>query len=171
MTDNSPDKKTANQSSQNAGASATNVEILDKLDALPKKDKEQIIATLEMYSGPIPHPAILQGYERLSPGAAKRIIENGVQESEHRRMLETTRQKRRGRMAWFTLISVVVITGLLLIGFYLLIMNDHAIIGSIFGAGGFLTFLGSLVDQISTLSGKDDISTDSTSNDNGDKTE
>lgn len=51
MTDNSPDKKPANQSSQNAGASATNVEILDKLDALPKKDKEQIIATLEMYSG------------------------------------------------------------------------------------------------------------------------
>lgn len=170
MIDNSPDKKPSSQSSEDTNDSETNVEIMDKLDALPDEDREQIIATLEMYSGPIPHPVILQGYEKLSPGAAKLIIENGVQESEHRRMLETRRQKRRGGMAWFTLISVVIITGLLLVGSYLLIMNDHPIIGSVFGAGGFLTFLGNLIDQIGTLSGKDDISTDSP-NDDSDKAE
>ncbi|WP_260338755.1 hypothetical protein [Levilactobacillus parabrevis] len=45
-------------------------------------------------------------------------------------------------------------------------MNNHRIIGTVFGAGGFLVFLGSLVDQVNALSGKDDISTDKNDEDN-----
>jgi len=161
MTGNLPSEKPSNQSNKESNASETKVEILDQLQELPDKDKEQIFAKLEMYSGPIPHPSILKGYEELDPGAAKLIIENGVQESEHRRLLETTRQKRRGRMAWIVLISLIAVTVMLLIGAFVLIMNNHEIIGSLFGAGGFMTFLGSLVEQVGVLSGNDDISTGS----------
>lgn len=63
---------------------------LDIIDALKRSDvaedkKEDMIATLEMYNGPIPHPKILDGYDKLDPGAAKRIIDNGIGESNHRR--------------------------------------------------------------------------------------
>ncbi|WP_395345560.1 DUF2335 domain-containing protein [Levilactobacillus parabrevis] len=163
MTESLPGKQSKISDKNNVGS---RTDILDKLENLPSEDQEKIIATMEMYSGPIPHPAILEGYEKLYPGAAKEIIENGVQESQHRRKLETKRQARWGRLAWFTLGSLVLVTILLLVGSFVLIMNNHRIIGTVFGAGGFLVFLGSLVDQVNALSGKDDISTDKNDEDN-----
>lgn len=67
--------------------SAEDQEVLDQVSKLPlsDKDKNSIMATLEMYSGPIPHPKILAGYQALYPDAAQKIIENGLEESRHRR--------------------------------------------------------------------------------------
>lgn len=171
MTNNSPSEKPSNQSNGNSNTPGEKAEILDKLQELPDKEKEQIFAKLEMYSGPIPHPSILKGYEKLDPGAAKLIIENGVQESQHRRLLETKRQKRRGRMAWIVLFSLIAVTVMLLIGAFILVMNNHEIIGSLFGAGGFMTFLGSLVEQIGILSGNDDISVSSSKSEDNSENE
>lgn len=36
--------------------------------------KKEIMAYLEMHSGPIPLPDILEGYQKLYPNAAKEII-------------------------------------------------------------------------------------------------
>ncbi|ESS02203.1 hypothetical protein NB22_00610 [Limosilactobacillus fermentum NB-22] len=85
-------------------------EIIDQVKKLPisKKEQQDIIATMEMYSGPIPHPKILAGYQALYPDAAKKIIENGLDESRHRRQLETARQKRRGHLAWASMILLVI---------------------------------------------------------------
>lgn len=70
-------------------------QIVDQIQKseMPKETKDEIIAHLEMYRGPIPHPDILEGYQKLYPNAAKEIIDNGVDESKHRRKLETARQK------------------------------------------------------------------------------
>lgn len=48
--------------------------IIDQFESfnISKKDKERMIATLSMYSGPIPTPALLAGYENLDKGAAKK---------------------------------------------------------------------------------------------------
>ncbi|NVY95803.1 hypothetical protein HU830_01085 [Lactobacillus sp. DCY120] len=51
--------------------------LLDEVKSLPESKRKNMLATMEMYSGPIPHPKILKGYD----GAAKEIIENGVNES------------------------------------------------------------------------------------------
>lgn len=135
-------------------------EIIDKLENMPKDEKDDVIATLEMYSGPIPHPKILEAYQKLYPDAAKKIIENGLEESSHRRTLETARQKRRGRLAWATLISLVVIILVFIVLSFLLIMNGHKIIGSIFAGTSFLVFIGTMTDLVPVLSAKDDISVD-----------
>ncbi|KAF0524516.1 DUF2335 domain-containing protein [Pediococcus pentosaceus] len=127
---------------------------------MPKDEKDDVIATLEMYSGPIPHPKILEAYQKLYPDAAKKIIENGLEESSHRRTLETARQKRRGRLAWATLISLVVIILVFIVLSFLLIMNGHKIIGSIFAGTSFLVFIGTMTDLVPVLSAKDDISVD-----------
>lgn len=136
-------------------------EIISQVKRLPlsNQQKNEIIATMEMYSGPIPHPTILAGYEALYHGAAKKIIDNGVEESAHRRGLETNRQKRRGHLAWASMIALVIVCLLFIAGSFFLIMNDHAIIGSIFGGSSFVVLVGSFLNNVEELSDNDDIST------------
>lgn len=65
--------------SENDVNKTDSAEIIDKLENMPKDEKDDVIATLEMYSGPIPHPKILEAYQKLYPDAAKKIIENGLE--------------------------------------------------------------------------------------------
>jgi uncharacterized membrane protein len=45
--------------------------------------------TIEVaFTGPLPHPQILQGYEQACPGAASRIIEMAEQQGSNRRLIE-----------------------------------------------------------------------------------
>ncbi|MHC9533126.1 DUF2335 domain-containing protein [Dellaglioa sp. L3N] len=143
-------------------------EILDQVKNLPisENEKEDIIATMEMYSGPIPHPKILAGYQALYPDAAEKIIENGLEESRHRRTLETARQKRRGNLAWASMIILTIVCVVFMIFSFELIMTGHTAIGSVFGAGSFLTFLGTLVNNVTILSGNNDISSENNDKDN-----
>ena len=41
------------------------------------------------FSGPIPHPEILKGYETICPGAAERIIKMAELEQGHRHGIES----------------------------------------------------------------------------------
>lgn len=77
-------------------------EIIDQVKKLPISEEKQkdIIATMEMYSGPIPHPKILAGYQALYPDAAKEIIENGLDESRHRRQVVDVTRKLSIKTAW-----------------------------------------------------------------------
>lgn len=136
-------------------------EIIAQVKKMPISDqqKNDLIATMEMYSGPIPHPKILAGYEALDPGAAEKIINNGIEESVHRRKLETARQRRRGRLAWASMIALVIVCILFIIGSFFLIMNDHTIIGSIFGGSSFVVLIACFFSNIEQLSNNNDIST------------
>lgn len=136
-------------------------EIIDQVKKMPISDqkKSDIIATMEMYSGPIPHPKILAGYEALDPGAAEKIINNGIEESVHRRELETARQKRRGHLAWISMIALVIVCILFIIGSFFLIMNNHAIIGSIFGGSSFVVLVGCFLNNVEELTDNNDIAT------------
>jgi len=44
--------------------------------------------TTQLYQGPIPHPEVLAKFDDLVPGAAQRLINLAVEESEHRRQME-----------------------------------------------------------------------------------
>lgn len=48
----------------------------------------QIVARSMEFSGPLPHPDILAGYERVHKGCADRLIKMAEQEAEHRRLQE-----------------------------------------------------------------------------------
>lgn len=145
------------------------IEQVRKNPDLTSDAKENIIATMEMYSGPIPHPNILAGYDALYKGAAKKIIDNGIAESEHRRKLESARQKRRGRLAWASMIILALICTIFMIGsFWLiiwLIMSNHKIIGSIFGGSAFVVLVGTFFNKISELTDVNDISTNKNKDD------
>ncbi|MFH1187948.1 MAG: DUF2335 domain-containing protein [bacterium] len=40
------------------------------------------------FSGPLPHPFILQEYDKIIPGAAERILKMAEEQSKHRKTLE-----------------------------------------------------------------------------------
>ncbi|WP_242367725.1 DUF2335 domain-containing protein [Lactobacillus intestinalis] len=146
-------------------------EIIAQVRKMPISDqkKNDIIATLEMYSGPIPHPKILAGYEALDPGAAEKIIDNGIEESVHRRELESARQKRRGRLAWTAMITASIMCILFVLGSFYLIMNNHTVAGGIFGGTSFLMLIGIFFNSVEELSGNNDISTNDKKEENNEK--
>lgn len=45
-------------------------------------------ASATRFSGPLPPPEVLEGYERIVPGAAKKLITMALRQSKHRQELE-----------------------------------------------------------------------------------
>ncbi|CAM3019921.1 DUF2335 domain-containing protein [Staphylococcus argensis] len=97
-----------------------------------EKENQEMIATLEMYNGPIPHPKVLEGYDKLDPGSAKRIINNGIEESKHRRKMEVITLKHITRSFYFRFILAFILAILFGLGSFYLVLNNHPIIGSTF---------------------------------------
>ena len=101
------------------------------------------------FSGPIPHPIVLEHYEAISPGAADRIIALAESETKHRhsmeiKMLEAdiqtsqnslnhiAREVKTGQILGF-FIGIFAISA----GVYITI-NGHPVSGALFGTGGVL---------------------------------
>lgn len=97
-----------------------------------EKENQEMIATIEMYNGPIPHPKVLEGYDKLDPGSAKRIINNGIEESMHRRKMEVITLKHITRSFYFRFILAFILAILFGLGSFYLVLNNHPIIGSTF---------------------------------------
>ncbi|WP_338231407.1 DUF2335 domain-containing protein [Companilactobacillus muriivasis] len=116
-------------------------ETVSHIERLAPKQKEQVISKLEMYSGPIPHPDILKKYDEMYHGAAREIIDNGVQESVHRRSMESSylsqNVKRKRRRDWMGFTIGIVV---LFLGFYLIYLG-HTIVGTIFSSGFGVTLV------------------------------
>ena len=87
------------------------------------------------FSGPIPHPTILKGYEEVLLGSADRILSMTEKEGEHRRKIETELVKNDnirsylGQIAGFT-IAIVGLGGSIYLG-----INDKVWASGIMGAG------------------------------------
>ncbi len=56
----------------------------------PQMPKGQVQVSEEHFSGPLPRPDIMKGYDDIVPGAAERILKMAEEESQHRHKLETT---------------------------------------------------------------------------------
>jgi len=82
------------------------------------------------FSGPLPHPSILEGYEKILPGSADRIIRMTEEQSSHRRQLETkvidSDVKNSKLGLWFGLIIGIVA----LIGATVMVVMGQGIAGS-----------------------------------------
>jgi uncharacterized membrane protein len=57
----------------------------------PEKFKQEVIQSVkaELYAGPLPHPDILEKFEKVVPGSADRIIKQAERQTEHRISIES----------------------------------------------------------------------------------
>ncbi len=131
------------------GAESEVIEAVKKSD-MPEPKKEEIIATMEMYNGPIPHPEILAGFDKLDKGAAKKIIDNGIGESTHRRKMENRLLNRENYMYTVNRTMGFILAILIIGGGFYLILNDHPIIGSIFSGTFSVAVLGLFLGNSNT---------------------
>lgn len=106
-------------------------QIVEQVERLPEREQQVVLQQLEIYRGDLPHPDILRGYNELYPGAAQRIIENGIKESEHRRKMEETylvnniEAHRLGQYLGFAVAMSIILAGVFLI------FTGHSVTGSI----------------------------------------
>ena len=93
--------------------------------------KQQIILHKEeMFAGPVPHPEIIDNYERIYPGAAKIIFENWDSQVKHRHGLEkSVVQTDNLRSILGVTFGFVVALGAIGGGVYTA-LNDHPIFAS-----------------------------------------
>ncbi len=84
--------------------------------------------------GPLPHPAILQGYEDVLPGAAERIIALAEKQSAHRMGIESQVVTHESWRSWAGLCSGTAIALAFLGGSIGLTISGHEVAGAVLGA-------------------------------------
>lgn len=96
------------------------------LEAAPSEKRKEIMEAItviqqESFSGPIPHPSLMAGYEQVLPGSADRILKMAELQQAHRFDLEKTsiesqlRSNRQGQIFGFILSFVVILAGVILL--------------------------------------------------------
>lgn len=62
------------------------------------------IQTGAFFSGPLPPPEVLKGYDDACPGAAERILAMAEKQADHRRSMESRNQTQGGRREWLGMV-------------------------------------------------------------------
>ena len=117
----------------------------NQIPAEIEEDDSQIVSVEQVFQGPIPPPAVLEGYEKACPGAADRILSMAEKQSEHRREMEqkvvsSEMSSERIGMHYAFILSIT----LMILGFILLLQGKStagyfAIFGpAIFQAGSYI---------------------------------
>jgi len=110
-----------------------NPDLLRKNPELLELVRGIIVQQSSTFVGPLPPPEILEGYNKVLPGGAERIVAMAEAQSQHRRQMEAQiiseelKQSRRGQIFGF----VLALVGLGLST--LLAILGHTIVASIIG--------------------------------------
>lgn len=105
---------------------------------------ESSIAVAELrqeFHGPLPHPSIFEGYERVLPGSAERILANMENQSKHRQNLESLAIKSGSRDSLLGLIFAFTLGVLTTGSGTLIILKGYTYPGSFFGFMGMGSLL------------------------------
>jgi len=109
-----------------------------------KKENENarnFLVQKSSFSGPIPHPSVLQGYEDILPGLADRITKMAENQSKHRQKLEARVILVDGIKSILGLVfAFLIVIAALVAGVYTAIMGNP-----IFGGVVSLASLGVIV--------------------------
>lgn len=120
----------------------SDLELEPIISDLPKDKQESLLRVLSVvkkeslsFSGPLPHPDILQGYKDVVPGAAERILAMAEKQAEHRQKIESkviNKQLAQTSLGqWFAFILTIVCIA---VGTYLAVNNFTIIAGIIFSS-------------------------------------
>lgn len=110
------------------------------------------------FSGPIPPPSIIEGYERVVPGSADRIIKMAERQSLHRQQMEEkmidaeSRDSLLGVIFAFVLGISCIIAAVIMV--YLVPQNAGAIAGALLGVTGIGSITSSFITSTRRSGGK-----------------
>lgn len=119
--------------------------------ALPKEHKEiemeqRIgVAKSMAFSGPIPHPDLFEKYGEVLFDAPERILSMAEREASHRHKLEDWNVKGDVCRALLGVVSALLITAGFLYSGYILVMNGHDVVGTVFAGGCLVSLAGTFI--------------------------
>lgn len=105
----------------------------------------QIAAQINLYSGALPPPSILESYERVVPGAGERLLRQAESQTRHRQQLErhvtttTARRSTNGLIA-----GTIVVLGLEVVAAICALVHEPYL-AAFFGMGGPISLAGVFV--------------------------
>ena len=96
---------------------------------------------LSAFSGPIPPPEVLQGYETVQQGFAERILKMAEKQQDHRMscedkiVTESTSQSKRGQIIG-CIIAILFLAGSVLLG-----LEGHDVLAGVIGGGTLISLV------------------------------
>ena len=93
------------------------------------------------HAGPLPHPAILEAYERIVPGGAERIFKQFEAQSAHRQAMELTVLRSNSFVQIFGAVSAFLLGMVGIAGGLYLVLQGR----NVEGLSAFLAALASLL--------------------------
>lgn len=114
-----------------------NPEVCEVIKGLNPKQQSIIIQAIrkESFSGPIPHPELLQKYEQVQPGFAERIVEMAEKQLDHRIECEdkvvdgSVSESKRGQL-YGLIVAVLFLGAATALG-----LTGHDWLGGVLGGG------------------------------------
>lgn len=100
--------------------------------------RREVSVSAYRHSGPIPDPMTLEGYDRVVPGAADRIIKMAEDQSAHRQSIEAIAIKSRARDSLLGIISGLIIAVFTLAAGTYVINTGNVWSGTILGSAGLV---------------------------------
>ncbi len=124
------------------------IEVEEKEESQIKRVVAEVIRS-EEFSGPIPHPKIIKGYEEVVPGAADRIISMAENQSKHRQELEKMMVSAEVRDSLLgVLFAFILGIGCIAAAIVIVIMVPEkagAISGALFGMTGIASIIATFI--------------------------
>lgn len=115
-------------------------------NSLPKQqNKSQEMMVQEVFSGPLPHPSILEKYEQVVPGAAERIFKSFENQTEHRHKIEKSVIKTQNRLSIVGLVFGFIIAMTTIIGGIYTVLKDRPLLGGALSFSGLAILVGAFL--------------------------
>lgn len=120
----------------------------EKIEQIVKREVVAEIRKSE-FSGPIPPPSIIKGYEDVLPGAADRILSMAEEQAKHRQAMERkivnteSRDSLLGILFAFSLGMGCIVAAIIVV--VMVPQNSGAIAGSIFGVAGIGSIIATFI--------------------------
>ena len=123
-----------------------------KESGLSKEQQSEIIEAVSVsmgFSGPIPHPQILAGYEKIVPGAGDRILRMAENEAKHRHSVDDRCIRADSRDGLLGIIAAFVIGMTCVVGGIIVILKVPegmgAVAGFLLAGSGLAGIIGSFI--------------------------
>jgi uncharacterized membrane protein len=123
------------------------LEIVTRETGLPRDEAERLVSFVQRYTGPMPPPELLRGYEVVVAGSAERIVKMAEQEQQFRH--EMTRAAVQGGMSGvkrgqlFALMVVAIMT----VASVICAALDQAVVASVLGGGTLVSLVAAFLGQ------------------------
>lgn len=110
-------------------------------------ETKKIIAEMVQseFSGPIPPPEIIGGYEKIVPGSAERIIAMAERQAAHRQEMERRMISAESRDSLLGIICAFLLGGICIVAAIIIVINVPQSAGAISSAVLGVTGIGSIV--------------------------